>query len=122
MTGKECYEAALALLGETTDSAGYYDKFALFHLNQVLANCRRELSALSTAAGGPEIAAPPRLSALPDALPAPEALARECFPYGLAALLVCDDDKLKFNWCAAEFADRLQRYCPASLVPMEEMD
>ena len=53
MTGKECYEAALALLGETTDSAGYYDKFALFHLNQVLANCRRELSALSTAAGGP---------------------------------------------------------------------
>ncbi|NCB28365.1 MAG: hypothetical protein EOM63_01195 [Clostridia bacterium] len=41
---------------------------------------------------------------------------------GLAALLVCDDDKLKFNWCAAEFADRLQRYCPVTLQPVEEMD
>lgn len=122
MTGKECYEAALALLGETSDSAGYYEKFALYHMNQVLANCRRELCALSLAAGGEAIATPPRITALEDALPAPEALARECFPYGLAALLVCDDDKLKFNWCAAEFADRLQRYCPVTLQPVEEMD
>ena len=76
MTGKECYEAALALLGETSDSAGYYEKFALYHMNQVLANCRRELCALSLAAGREAIATPPRITALEDELPAPEALAR----------------------------------------------
>lgn len=122
MTGKECYEAALALLGETTDSAGYYEQFAIYHMNQVLANCRRELSAIAKAAGGEPVAVAPRIAMLTDALPAPEALARECLPYGLAALLVCDDDKQKFNWCAAEFTDRLQYYCPASLVPIEEMN
>ena len=47
---------------------------------------------------------PPRMEALEDELPAPEWLARECLPYGLAALLCADDDKAKFNWAADEYA------------------
>lgn len=121
MTGTECYCAALALLAETTDSAGYYDKFALYGLNQLLANCFRENNALRAQAGQEPLTKPPRMDDIAGEIPADEAMAAECFPYGLAALLVCEDDKAKFNWCGAEFAERLSRHCPASLLPVEEM-
>ncbi|MCB6365927.1 hypothetical protein LI291_07040 [Intestinibacillus massiliensis] len=121
MTGTECYRAALALLAETTDSAGYYETFALYGVNQLLANCFRENNALRERAGQEPFAKPPRIEALDAALPVDEAMAAECFPYGLAALLVCEDDKDKFNWCAAEFAARLARHCPAAFLPVEEM-
>ena len=64
---------------------------------------------------------PPQLSALTEEMPADEWLARECLPYGLAALLVADDDKDKFNWAGREFADRLLAHCPAELTAVREM-
>lgn len=121
MTGTECYQAALSLLAETEDTAGYYERFALPGINQLLANSRRELSALRQAQGETAPLGVLRIEALTETLPMPDDMARECLPYGLAALLVCDDDKQKFNWCAAEYADRLRAYCPASLLPIEEM-
>lgn len=121
MTGTECYQAALALLAETTDSAGYYDKFALYGMNQLLANCFRENNALREQAALEPFSQPPRMEHISEEIPADEAMAAECFPYGLAALLVCEDDKAKFNWCAAEFSERLARHCPASLLPIGEM-
>lgn len=121
MTGSECYQAALTLLAETAESAGYYDGFAVGGLNQLLANCRWEIRALCERDGLPPPAGPLRIDGLEEALPADDAMVRECFPYGLAALLICDDDKAKFNWCASEFAERLSRHCPASLTPIEEM-
>ena len=95
MTGTECYHAALNLLGETPNTGVYYEQFALGALNQLLANSLREINAQRTAQHEPELTVPPRLSALDEELPADDCLAAECFPYGLAALLVADDDKAK---------------------------
>ena len=110
MTGTECFRAALNLLSETPDSGTYYEQFALGALNQLLVNSLREINA-----------APPQMEALADEIPAGDWLARECFPYGLAALLVADDDKAKFNWAATEYTDRLLRHCPAQLTGIQEM-
>ena len=121
MTGSACFSAALALLGETADSGAYYEQFALPALNQLLANCLREISALRVSAGEAPPAVPPRMGALTEDIPADEALAAECFPYGLAALLVCDDDKERFNWAASEFSSRLLAHCPAQFTAVQEM-
>ena len=121
MTGMECFRAALNLLSETQDSGAYYEQFALGALNQLLVNSLREINAERLFCGKETFAAPPHLAALSDELPAGDWLARECFPYGLAALLVADDDKAKFNWAANEYTDRLLRHCPAQFTAIQEM-
>ncbi|MDO5141506.1 MAG: hypothetical protein Q4D31_00625 [Eubacteriales bacterium] len=121
MTGTACFRAALNLLSETPDSGAYYQAFALGALNQLLTNSLREINADRVAHGQTPHAVPPQLDALDDPIPADDWLVRECFPYGLAALLVADDDKAKFNWAATEYTDRLLRHCPAELTGIQEM-
>lgn len=121
MTGTECFRAALNLMSETPDSGAYYEQFALNALNQLIVNSLREINAERVFCAQEAFAAPPRLAALTDDIPAGDWLARECFPYGLAALLVADDDKEKFNWAANEYAVRLLQHCPAQLTAIREM-
>ena len=121
MTGTECFHAALNLLSETPNTGVYYEQVALRALNQLLANSLREINAARAQAGEPPFDAPPQLDALTVEIPADDWLARECFPYGLAALLVADDDKAKFNWAATEYAERLLRHCPAQFTAVQEM-
>ena len=115
MTGTECFRAALNILSETPDSGVYYEQFALGALNQLLANSLREMNAERASDGKDVLLVPPRMTALT------EELARECFPYGLAALLVADDDKAKFNWAATEYSERLLSHCPAQFTAVQEM-
>lgn len=121
MTGEQCFMAAMNLLAEQEEGATYYRAFALGAVNQLLANCQRENNALREAAGQQTRLTPPILAALEDEIECDEAMVCECFPYGLAALLVCDEDKAKFNWLATEFAERVDRHCPAVLFPVEEL-
>lgn len=121
MTGTECFRAALNILSETPDSGVYYEQFALGALNQLLANSLREMNAERASDGKDVLLVPPRMTALTEELPAGDWLARECFPYGLAALLVADDDKAKFNWAATEYSERLLNYCPAQFTAVQEM-
>lgn len=121
MTGRECFQAAMNLLGEREEGAAYYETFALGALNQLLANCLREINALRYAEGQEVLRVAPQLAALEDEIGAGEAMVRECFPYGLAALLVCDEDHEKFNWLGAEFAARLDLHCPAAQFLVKEL-
>ena len=121
MTGTECCRAAMTIMGAGADSSEYYAQFALGALNQLIANSLREINAERVFCAEQPHAAPPRMDALDEDIPTGDWLARECFPYGLAALLVADDDKAKFNWAAAEYADRLLRHCPAQFTGIQEM-
>ena len=121
MTGTECCRAAMTIMGAGADSSEYYAQFALGALNQLIANSLREINAERVQQGEAAFSVPPRMEALEDELPAPEWLARECLPYGLAALLCADDDKAKFNWAADEYAERLLLHCPAQFTAVQEM-
>lgn len=121
MTGTECCRAAMTIMGAGADSNEYYAQFALGALNQLIANSLREINAERVQQGEAAFPVPPRMEALEDELPAPEWLARECLPYGLAALLCADDDKAKFNWAADEYAERLLLHCPAQFTAVQEM-
>ena len=113
--------AAMNLLSEQEEGAAYYETFALGAINQLLANCLREINALRRADGQEELRTAPQLTALEDQIEAEEAMVRECFPYGLAALLICDEDHDKFNWLGAEFAARLDLHCPAAQFAVKEL-
>lgn len=121
MTGRACFDAAMNLLAEQEDGAVYYQQFALGALNQLLANCLREINALRQASGQEERKTAPVLEALEGEIEGDEAMVRECFPYGLAALLICDEDHERFNWLGAEFAARLDRHCPAGQFAIKEL-
>ena len=92
-----------------------------FAFATLIANSLREINAERVQQGESAFSVPPRMEALEDELPAPEWLARECLPYGLAALLCADDDKAKFNWAADEYAERLLLHCPAQFTAVQEM-
>lgn len=121
MTGEQCFSAAINLLSEREEGADYYRAFALGAINQLIANCRREDNALREADGMEPRKLLPKLETLENEIEYHEDMVSECFPYGLAALLVCDEDKAKFNWLATEFAARLDRHCPAVLFPVKEL-
>lgn len=121
MTGNEVYEAAAVLLGEERGKLSYYRSFAVGCLNQLLANSFRENNSLLVSRGEPELLRPPVLNALSEDIPYQDGLVRECFPYGLGALLVADDDKNRFNWLIFEFENRLKRYHAAEFRDIEEM-
>lgn len=121
MTGIECFDAAMNLLAERDEGTTYFRPFALTAINQLLANCQRENNALRAAAGLPTHKIPPKIAELADRIDADEAMVAECFPFGLAALLICDEDKAKFNWLATEFAERLNRHCPAEQFAVKEL-
>ena len=121
MTGRECFLAAMNLLNEQEEGAAYYEPFARGALNQLLANCLREINALRQADGQDALRIAPQLDSLDAPIEAGEAMVRECFPYGLAALLVCDEDHEKFNWLGAEFAARLDLHCPAAQFAVREL-
>ena len=112
MTGNECYRASLVVLGAGADSGEYYAQFALGALNQLLANSLREINAERVQQGEAAFSVPPCMNSLDEDVPAPEWLVRECFPYGLAALLCADDDKAMFNraaWMARD--DKCSKFC-----------
>ena len=121
MTGREVLMAAAGLLGESEDGMRYYEQFALVYLNQLLADCLRETNALRVRDGLDELRVPLQMQSLEQEVPGEEAMIRECFPYGFAALCICDDDREKFNWLSAEFSARLDLHCPAAQFAIEEL-
>lgn len=121
MTGDELYRATAVILGEELEKMHYYEKFALGVINQLLANSFRENNSLLVSQGKAELLRPPVLMAKSEEIPYEEALVRECFPYGLGALLVAEDDKNKFNWLSFEFENRIRLYNRAEFREIEEM-
>lgn len=123
-TVEDLYESALALLSEEKQRVKDYPKFKIALTNQVVAECFDTNNTLRKSDG---------LEAIPknempymqddnDVIPYDTRLIRECMPYGLAALLVMDDDKekcavfsnqfelLKSKFSKAQYNDIINHY------------
>ena len=114
MTANACYTSALALLGEKENN--YYRQFAPALMNRILCETLPQQNALAANNGQKPSTIAPQIMGLSEELQVPEALAQICFPYRLAALLVNDDDKQKYNWLNAEFYEKLALYSPAEMT------
>ena len=96
-TVENLYESALALLSEEKQRVKDYPKFKIALTNQVLAECFDTNNTLRKIEGLEIIPKNemPYVQSETDIIPYDIRLIRECMPYGLAALLVMDDDKEK---------------------------
>lgn len=120
MTGTQLYNQALILLGMEHEDVTYLEEMASGCINQMLSDRLYEQNALCRARGADGFAVAPELESMDDELPYDEMLVRECFPYGLAALLVAEDDRTMFNWLICEYEKRVAYYAPCMLTQMQE--
>lgn len=122
MTGRQVYEQALVLLGMERDDVPWQEHMALGCLRQMLADRLYEQTALCRVQGKTEYNTVPELDELDEEIPYEELFVRECFPYGLAALLVAEDDRTMFNWLMSEYERRAAYYAPCILTELQEDD
>ena len=120
MTADDLYGAALALMAESRDRAkGYRDK--LVHLvNLLLAGAYPAEQTLRRATGHPPLADLPRITTEGEELPYREELRAGALPYGLAGMLVMDDDPGKANYFNAVHDAALAALSPADFVPVAD--
>ncbi len=112
MTGRELYRRAVALLGQDVRDVTHYEGIALEAVNQLLADYLWEQNALCEVYHRKGFVNPPELLSLDDAVPYQERMVRECFPYGLAALLVADEDREEYNRMMDCLEKRMESYRP----------
>lgn len=127
MTGRQLYEQALVLLGLEEENVPYLEEMALGCINQMLYDRNYEQNALLRARGDSAAVAgcipPDTLDSLEEEVPYEERFVQECFPYGLAALLIAEDDRTMFNWLISEYQQHAAYYAPCietSIRGMEE--
>ena len=120
MTVQELYEAALALLSEQVARAKSYNYFKIPIINQVIAECFDANNSIRISDGLPALNKNemPYMTSEEDTIPYDIRLLRECMPYGVASLLVIDDDKAK----ATVFSQQYESYkLKCSCVTLEDI-
>lgn len=119
-TVENLYEAALALLSEEKQRVKDYPKFKVALTNQIIAECFdinntiRELNGLAPFSKDDM----PYMTSETDIIPYDIQLVRECMPYGLAALLVMDDDKEKCSVFSNQFELLKSKFSRAQFEPI----
>lgn len=119
-TVENLYEAALALLSEEKQRVKDYPKFKIALTNQIIAECFdinntiRELDGLLPY----KKEEMPYMTSETDVIPYDIQLVRECMPYGLAALLVMDDDKEKCSVFSNQFELLKSKFSRAQFEPI----
>ena len=120
MTGRQLYEQAAVLLGLDAEQAVYLESLVPGCINQLLSDRMYEQNALQRTQDA--LTAAPTLHSLEEEIPYDEMLVRECFPYGLAALLIAEEDHTMFNWLMSEYERRAAYYAPCVLTDLQETD
>ncbi|MBQ4160534.1 MAG: hypothetical protein IJD83_06335 [Clostridia bacterium] len=122
MTVQELYEAALALLSEQVQRAKSYNIFKIPIVNQIIAECFDINNGIRASEGLTPytLAEMPMMKKEEDVIPYDIRLLRICMPYGVASLLVIDDDKSKASVFSEEYNQRKAKLSFA--VPEEVVD
>lgn len=115
-TVEDVYEASLALLSEEKQRVKDYPKFKIALINQVIAECFEINNTLRKNEGLEPLTKEemPYMTDDTDVIPYDVRLVRECMPYGLASLLVMDDDKEKCSAFSNQFDILKRKYSRAT--------
>lgn len=98
MTGSELYRHALALMSLTSVRAKGYEELALPILNELLADCFAVNNTLREEGGLSPLEEVPRMASLTGEIPFEEELCRRVLPFGLASMLLLEDDGGRSQW------------------------
>ena len=109
MTADDIYGAALALMAESREKAkGYADKVVPL-VNLLLVTAYPAEQALRRARGHPALSGFTQIGTEGEEIGYQPDLLAECFPYGLAGMLILDDDTGKANYFNSMFDAALQK-------------
>ena len=123
MTGIDLFEQAMMLSGMELEDAEALKPFALGCINQLLRDRAYEQQRLTAHAEQWSALRPAAaLNGLEDEIPYEECFVQECFPYGLAAMLMEEDDHSKCNWLMEEYERRAAYYASCVQMPILETD
>lgn len=112
-TGADILKRAMSLLGEESKYSYWYTPFTVELLNQLLCDCFFQNNALRTSKGLPELEIALVIAAMETVIPYEEEMLRGVVPYGLAGLLmVQDEDYTKAGFFDARYQDYKMRYAP----------
>lgn len=108
MTVQQLYEAALALLSEEVQRAKSYNHFKISIVNQIIAECFDTNNDIRIADGLEPLhkSQMPYMTGENDEIPYDVCLLRKCMPYGVASLLVNEDDKIKASVFSEQFENK----------------
>lgn len=113
MTAEELIQTALALKGETPETADDYRGYALRALNIILAEMLPLENQTRYAKGEAELSTAPELSAFSDDVPYDAQLVKTCGAYGLAAKLTIEDNNAPlFNYLNRMYAQAFTEGTP----------
>ncbi len=121
MTADDIYGAALALMAESREKAkGYADKVVPL-VNLLLVTAYPAEQALRRARGHPALSGFTQIGTEGEEIGYQPDLLAECFPYGLAGMLILDDDTGKANYFNSMFDAALQKYSPTDFEPIADV-
>ncbi len=123
MTVQELYEAALALLSEQVARAKSYNYFKIPIVNQIIAECFDANNSIRVNDGLQPLhkSEMPLVSNEDDVIPYDVRLLRECMPYGVASLLVIDDDKSKASVFSQQYESYRAKCSSATFEPITDV-
>ena len=90
----------------------WYYRLRFLLINQVIAECFTANNMFLISRGEKMLGEIPKIDGDDDTIPYEDVLCRLCMPYGLASLLVMDDDKAKCTALSRQFEELKAKLCP----------
>lgn len=121
MTVRDVYESALSLLGEFPEQESDEEKKALSLLNTLLADCFDVNNTLRVYGEKEILRDIPYKEGLEDTLEYEESLCRDALPYGLAALIILEDDANRAGFFDFRYQQKKLQYNKLENVALNEV-
>lgn len=122
-TVKELYKASLALIATTVARAKSYDDFKLPIINQIISECFNANNVIRSAKGLEELSMDemPYVRGDSDVIDYDIMLFRAVMPYGVASLLVADDDVSLASVYSNQYESKLRLLTSATSSMIEDV-
>lgn len=115
------YKSALSIMGETKAKAKGYGEFIVDIVNERLADLFEINNSILFAQGELLLKEIPSVGTLADVLTYDEMLLRDCLHYGVASLLVLDDDTDKAGFFESSYENRKNKYKKAMYTQITDV-
>lgn len=121
MTGREVYKLALALLAQEEQEASDYESRAADLINVLLPQMLAAQNIYRTSRGEEKLACAQTIEGLEDELELSEPFARSVLPYGLATLLILEEDSSRAAYFNGVYLENMGTLATASVQPIGQI-
>lgn len=122
MTAQEIYETALNLLGEFPEQDSENIKMALNLLNVLIADCFDINNTLRSYDGKEKLREIPVRNSMDESMEYEYILCRDALPYGLAALIILEDDTNRAGFFDFRYQQKKMQYSKMENIEIDDAE